>query len=286
MADGMDQFNTDNSTIMEWYVPAAKSGMLYFKFVQTVSKWFRMISFRLSLLRSSLRNSSSSRHRTSTSSKPAISCTLPGFLADVILNWYSNKSVRLQQCYYRKSQECWWFCRCHYTKSNPIDDHSNISSKKLQKQNFKPLGHYTCMQCGTSHLQTIQENILSHIILAIYRKFTVATVRFTQSVSCNIYTHPRYINKWQMSLCNNSSDNKSYWIHMVDVKVSAQVTTVTYMHQSQPSLHSSVYISWCTSNSDLAITWFGAMTPACYTYSVVDRVINLGSRSISLPKFS
>ena len=83
-------------------------------------------------------------------------------------------------------------CRCHYTKSNPIDDHSNISSKRLQKQNFKPLGHYTCMQCGTSHLQTIQENILSHIILATYKKFTVATVRFTQNVSCNIYIHPIY----------------------------------------------------------------------------------------------
>ena len=63
-------------------------------------------------------------------------------------------------------------CRCHYTKSNPIDDHSNISSKMLQKQSFKPLGHYTCMQCGASHLQTVQENILSHIILATYRKFS------------------------------------------------------------------------------------------------------------------
>ena len=42
-----------------------------------------------------------------------------------------------------------------------------------------------------------------------------------------------------MSLCNNnSSDNKSYWIHRVDVKVSTQVTAVTCMHQSQPSLHS------------------------------------------------
>ena len=81
---------------------------------------------------------------------------------------------------------------CHYTKSNPIDDHSNISSTKLQKQNFKPLGHYTCMQCGTSHLPTVQENILSHIILATYRKFTVASVRFTQNVSCNIYTHSIY----------------------------------------------------------------------------------------------
>ena len=82
--------------------------------------------------------------------------------------------------------------RCHYTKSHPIDDHSNISSKTLQKQNFKPLGHYTCMQCGTSHLQKVQENILSNIILATYRKFTVVTVRFTQNVSCNIFTHPIY----------------------------------------------------------------------------------------------
>ena len=73
-------------------------------------------------------------------------------------------------------------CRCLYTKSNPIDDHSNISSKRLQKQNFKPLGDYTYMQCGTSHLQTVQENILSHT-----RKFTLAT----QNVICNIYTDPK-----------------------------------------------------------------------------------------------
>ena len=55
-------------------------------------------------------------------------------------------------------------------------------------------------------------------------------------MSVAIFSPTPYINKWQMSLCNNSSDNKSYWIHRVDVKVSAQVTTVTYMHQSQPSL--------------------------------------------------
>ena len=64
------------------------------------------------------------------------------------------------------------YFRCHYTKSNLTDDHRSISSKKLQKQNFKALGHYTCMQCGTSHLQTVQENILLHIILVTYRKFT------------------------------------------------------------------------------------------------------------------
>ena len=37
------------------------------------------------------------------------------------------------------------------------------------------------------------------------------------------YIHPPL---WQMSLCNNSSDNKSYWIHRVNVKVSALATTV------------------------------------------------------------
>ena len=62
----------------------------------------------------------------------------------------------------------------------------------LQKQNFKQLGHYPCMQCGTSHLQTVQDNILSHIILETYRTFTVATVIFTQNIDCNIYTHPRF----------------------------------------------------------------------------------------------
>ena len=86
-------------------------------------------------------------------------------------------------------------------KSNPIDDNSNISSNMLQK-NFKPLGHYTCMQCGTSHLQTVQENILSHI-----RKFTVSD---SHKISVAIFTSTPYINKWQMSLCNNSSENKSY----------------------------------------------------------------------------
>ena len=60
----------------------------------------------------------------------------------------------------------------------------------------------------------------------------------SHKMSVAIFTPTPNINKWQMSLCNNSSDHKSYWIHRVDVKVSAQAITVTYMHQSQPSLHS------------------------------------------------
>ena len=127
-------------------------------------------------------------------------------------------------------------CRCHYSKSNPIDDHSNISSKQLQKQNFKPLGHSLYLH-AVCYLPFTSNP----------RKHTV-TYRFTGSLqwqpsdfhkmSVAIFTSTPYINKWQMSLCNNSSHNKSYWIHRVDVKVSAQVTTITYMHQSQPSLHS------------------------------------------------
>ena len=122
--------------------------------------------------------------------------------------------------------------------SNPIDDHSNISSKILQKQNFKPLGYYTIMQCGTSHLQTVQKKTYCHI--SFYR--LTGSLQWQPSdshkMSVAIFTLTPYINKWQMSLCNNSSDNKSYRIHRVYVKVSAQVTTVTYMHQSQPSSHS------------------------------------------------
>ena len=101
-------------------------------------------------------------------------------IVDMIIKadrYYAN--TRVSTHVYRKA----------LSSNGGIDDHSNISSKTLQQQNFKPL---KCMQCGTSHLQTVQENILSHIILATYRKFTVTTVRFTQNVSCNIYTHPIY----------------------------------------------------------------------------------------------
>ena len=82
--------------------------------------------------------------------------------------------------------------RCHYTKSKPIDDHSNIFSKKLQKQNFKPSGHYTCMQCGTSHLQTVQENILSHIIFRDLQEVYSGNRQI--HIKCQLqYLHPPHI---------------------------------------------------------------------------------------------
>ena len=82
--------------------------------------------------------------------------------------------------------------RCHYTKSNPIDDHSNISSKKFQKQNFKPLGHYTCMQCGISHLQTVQENMLPHIIFSDLQEVYSGNRQI--HTKCQLqYLHPPHI---------------------------------------------------------------------------------------------
>ena len=33
-----------------------------------------------------------------------------------------------------------WTLRCHYTKSNPIDDHSNISSKKVTEAKVQTIG--------------------------------------------------------------------------------------------------------------------------------------------------
>ena len=68
--------------------------------------------------------------------------------------------------------------RCHYTKSNPIDDHGNISSKSYRS---RISNHYACMQCGTSHLQTVQENILSHIILGV---ITPNQIPLTTIVTC------------------------------------------------------------------------------------------------------
>ena len=40
-------------------------------------------------------------------------------------------------CFLNNFLNSFW---CHCTKSNPTDDHSNKSSIKLQKQNFKPFG--------------------------------------------------------------------------------------------------------------------------------------------------
>ena len=100
-------------------------------------------------------------------------------------------------------------------------------------------------------------------------------------MSVAIFSPTPYINKWQMSLCNNSLDNKSYWIHRVDVKVSAQVTTVTYMHQSQPSLHSprkhltvhlqlwpGNHLIWCNAtwrNSATTLSLWGRASSTMYT---------------------
>ena len=129
--------------------------------------------------------------------------------------------------------------RCHYTKSNPTDDHSNISSKKVTEAEFQTVGPlYLHAVCGTSHLtNSPRKHTVTYHFSDLQKVYSGNRQIHTK---CQLqYLHPShiYINKWQMSLCNNSS-KKSYWIHRVDVKVSAQVTTFTYMHQSQPSLHS------------------------------------------------
>ena len=53
---------------------------------------------------------------------------------------------------------------------------------------------------------------------------------------------PQILTSGKCHKCNNSWGNKSYWMH--------RVSTVTYIHQSQPSLH--LLLINFTSNSDLA----------------------------------
>ena len=146
----------------------------------------------------------------------------------------------------------WW---CHYTKSNPIDDHSNISSKKLQKQNFKPLGMW-------------------------YLPFTKSprkhTVTYHFSDLQEVYSGNRQIHtKCQLQYFHPPHISTSGKCHCVIIHQTTKATEYTgylskYLHKSPLSHictnHSLRYIHsvniWrCTSNSDLAITWFGAMPP-------------------------
>ena len=98
-----------------------------------------------------------------------------------------------------------YYYRCHYTKSNPIDDHCNISSKRLQ--NFKLLGHYSCMQCRTSHLQRVHENILSHIISGFtLNKITLTTIVTYLQNGCRsrISNHSLYLHAvWYLPFTNS-----------------------------------------------------------------------------------
>ena len=51
-----------------------------------------------------------------------------------------------------------------YLQQQQQQQQQQKKKKELHKQNFKPLGHYTCMQCGTSHLQTISYNSRKHTV--------------------------------------------------------------------------------------------------------------------------
>ena len=48
----------------------------------------------------------------------------------------------------------------------PLTTMVTYIQKSYRSRISKSLSHNTCMQCGTSHLQTVQENILSHIIFS------------------------------------------------------------------------------------------------------------------------
>ena len=102
-----------------------------------------------------------------------------------------------------------------------------------------------------------------------------------------------------MSLCNNSSDNKSSWIHRVSIctndhchiyaPITAFVTFTPYKFGAAPrtltwqsldlvqchlELWPGNHLIWCnaTSNSDLETTWFGAMPPSTLTWQSLDLV--------------
>ena len=97
-------------------------------------------------------------------------------------------------------------CWCHNTKSNPTDDHRCVS---LKKSNISSISNHWASIPACSAVPPIY----------IQSKKTYCHISFerlkwqpsdSHKMSVALFTPTPYINKWQMSLCNNSSHNKSY----------------------------------------------------------------------------
>ena len=77
-------------------------------------------------------------------------------------------------------------------------------------------------------------------------------------MSLPIFTPTPDINKWQMSLCNNSSDNKNYWIQSICTShhchiyapITAFVTFTPYIFDGAPDNH----LIWCNATLN-TLTW-------------------------------
>ena len=103
----------------------------------------------------------------------------------------------------------------------------------------------------------------------------MATVRFTQNVSCKFYTHPRYqhvanANSVEMLQAIKTTEHITYILYDMHVYIIryARVTTVTYKHQSQPPLQLLLingtvhlelwpvnHVIWCGANCSLGFVW-------------------------------
>ena len=81
-----------------------------------------------------------------------------------------------------------------YTSRGALAGTRNSSLPKVTEAKFQTIGPlYQQSVWYLPFTNSPRKHTDCHIsFVATYRKFTVATVRFTQNVSCNIYTHPIY----------------------------------------------------------------------------------------------
>ena len=140
--------------------------------------------------------------------------------------------------------------RCQCTKSNPIDDHVAYLQKRSTRKNSN---HWATIPACSS-------------VPPIYKQSKKPYYHFSDLQE--VYSGNRQIHiTFQLKFLHLSQISTSGKCHCViiqqaikaaecigyNVIISAQVTTVRYMHQSQPALFLLLV------NSDLAITWFSAM---------------------------
>ena len=102
-----------------------------------------------------------------------------------------------------------WTLRCHYTKSNPIDDHSNISSKKVTEAKFQTIGplylhavwYFPFTNSPRKHTVTYHFSDLQEVYSGNRQIHTKCQLK---------YFHPPHISTRGKCHCNNSLNNKSY----------------------------------------------------------------------------
>ena len=127
--------------------------------------------------------------------------------------------------------------------------------QKVTEAEFQTIGPlYLHAVCGTSHLQTVQETLLSHIILATYRKFSGNRQIHTK---CQLqYLHPPQVSTNGKCHCViiHQTTKATECIGYIHCHIYAQITvfiTFTTYLELWPGNH----LIWCNATLNISL-WY------------------------------